>query len=88
MATRLVDFDSANAEVQVGDLDGAVGGGKILAGGGRVEIDGGAGDGIFLKTTSPNGVDVDAKVFLRNLPTSNPGQAGQLWNSGGTLKIS
>ena len=27
-------------------------------------------------------------VILSNLPTSDPGNAGQLWNDEGTLKIS
>ena len=29
-----------------------------------------------------------ADIRLLNLPTSDPGVAGQLWNSSGTLKIS
>ena len=30
----------------------------------------------------------NAVVKMTNLPTSDPGVAGQLWNSSGTLKIS
>jgi len=28
------------------------------------------------------------KIVLAGLPTSNPARAGQLWNDGGTLKVS
>ena len=28
------------------------------------------------------------KVLLKNLPTSDPGVAGQLWNSSATFKVS
>ena len=27
-------------------------------------------------------------VFMTNLPTSNPSNSGQIWNDGGTLKVS
>jgi hypothetical protein len=33
-------------------------------------------------------IDPSRKVFLPGLPTSDPHAAGQLWNSGGTLKVS
>ena len=31
--------------------------------------------------------DLDGKIFIEGLPTSNPSTANQLWNDGGTLKI-
>lgn len=31
--------------------------------------------------------DLDGKIFIEGLPTSNPGTANQLWNDGGTLKV-
>lgn len=41
---------------------------------------------------SPNGtggISLDSiKVLLPNLPTSDPNNAGQLWNDSGTLKVS
>jgi len=43
-------------------------------------------------TLSANGTGAVAitpvKVMMANLPTSDPSNAGQLWNSSGTLKVS
>jgi len=43
-------------------------------------------------TLSANGTGAVAitpiKVMIANLPTSDPSNAGQLWNSSGTLKVS
>jgi hypothetical protein len=43
-------------------------------------------------TLSANGTGAvaitPAKVMMANLPTSDPSNAGQLWNSSGTLKVS
>jgi hypothetical protein len=33
-------------------------------------------------------IDADDGIFMPDLPTSDPAQAGRLWNSGGTLKVS
>ena len=34
------------------------------------------------------GLTTTSTVVLSNLPTSDPGSTGQLWNDSGTLKIS
>ena len=48
------------------------------ANGGNVTLKAGTGDG-----TGTNGL-----IILANLPTSDPGVTGALWNDGGTLKVS
>lgn len=48
------------------------------ANGGNVAIQAGSGDG-----TGTNGL-----IILNNLPTSDPGVTGALWNDSGTLKVS
>lgn len=44
--------------------------------------------GIDLNGGSNNGVFFGSDVFMGTLPTSNPANAGQLWNDSGTVKIS
>ena len=43
-------------------------------------------------TLSANGTGAvaitPAKIMMANLPTSDPSNAGQLWNDSGTLKVS
>jgi hypothetical protein len=40
-------------------------------------------------TISSDEVTFDGtQIFMSNLPTSDPGNPGQLWNDAGTLKIS
>ena len=48
------------------------------ANGGDIAMEAGAGDG----------AGVAGNIILNNLPTSNPGVTGALWNDGGTVKIS
>ena len=44
---------------------------------------------VVRKITVENTIDIqnDGKVFIRNLPTSEPTESGRLWNDNGTLKI-
>ena len=49
----------------------------------------------FTKKTEREAIRAMAKVFfetdtinMSNLPTSDPGVAGQLWNDSGTVKVS
>jgi hypothetical protein len=43
----------------------------------------------LISSQSTNGIEIDTQVVvLSNLPTSDPVNAGQLWNDSGTLKIS
>ena len=51
--------------------------------GGNVTI--GSSSGIVAITSE---IELQAVVKATNLPTSDPGVSGQLWNDGGTLKIS
>ena len=42
-----------------------------------------------ISSSSTNGIEIDTQVIvLSNLPTTDPVNAGQLWNDSGTLKIS
>lgn len=58
--------------------DGA--GVRLATDGGQIYLDDGAGATLVL--------DGAGRVLLADLPTSDPHYAGQLWNSGGTLKVS
>ena len=43
----------------------------------------------LISSQSTNGIEIDTQVIvLSNLPTTDPVNAGQLWNDSGTLKIS
>tara|TARA_R110002020_G_scaffold474917_1_gene707933 strand:- start:40 stop:624 length:585 start_codon:yes stop_codon:yes gene_type:complete len=42
----------------------------------------------FTNDTLEVGVDSTIKIIFNNLPTSNPGVTGQLWNNSGVLNIS
>jgi len=52
--------------------------------------DGSPGYGLLLYDTPNDGISFFGvgTVILQNLPTSDPGSAGQLWNDAGTLKVS
>ena len=46
-------------------------------------------DNLQLDATGTGAVEmIPAVILMKNLPTSDPSNAGQLWNSSGTLKIS
>jgi len=62
-------------------VDGSAGGTSYP--GGNVTI--GSSSGIVAITSE---IELQAVVKATNLPTSDPGVSGQLWNDGGTLKIS
>jgi hypothetical protein len=46
------------------------------------------GDGSASFGNSAVQIDSFGQIILSNLPTTDPGNYGQLWNSGGTLKVS
>ena len=84
--------NSSGGQVRIG---GGPSGSSAITGAGNVQINGGAGG----PTGDPTGGAViisagqlvDSSyglVVILNLPTSDPGYSGALWNSSGTLKIS
>lgn len=44
--------------------------------------------GLGLTPDGSGGVTIDDNVTMTNLPTSDPGVPGRLWNSSGDLRIS
>lgn len=85
-----IEVDEANGVVRIGDLNGINGGGVISAGAGNVEIDGGDWDGVFITTTSPNGLEIrtGGVVLIPGLPTSEPVANNLLYRNGGNVEIS
>ena len=77
--------EAGNMVFQVAEFDGTLTAGLTLNGDTNAngEIDVSIGSGAGSTTTIVSGV-----VMMSNLPTSDPSNPGQLWNNGGTLKIS
>lgn len=84
-----IEVDEVNGTVRIGDLNNVNGGGVITVGGGMVELDGGAADGVIVRTTSPNGIELrtGGKVLIPGLPTTEQ-SPDKLFRNGEQLKIS
>ena len=63
------------------------------AGAGRIELTSRGPDGITLNTNDTGPIHLNCsttgnpRLKISNLPTTNPGGSGAVWNDGGTLKI-
>tara|TARA_Y100001963_G_scaffold149269_1_gene228446 strand:- start:58 stop:645 length:588 start_codon:yes stop_codon:yes gene_type:complete len=71
--------------LKVAEFDGTLTAGLTLNGDTNAngEVDVSIGSGAGSTTTIASGV-----IMMSNLPTSDPSNAGQLWNSGGYIKVS
>lgn len=87
-------FDQGGFFVNDGTGGGTTGGGAGIifntTSSGEFTVNAGGG-GIFLNGEGSDiqlDPDTGSGVYVFNLPTSDPGNSGQLWNSSGTLKVS
>ena len=55
-----------------------------------VNQQGAADDAVLIKTEGGGGIEINSsgKLFVKNLPTTDPNEDGQIWNDNGVLKIS
>lgn len=67
------------------DGDGVAGGDLVILGGGAAGA--GIGGDLVFTPGAGDGIARNGLVFL-NLPTSDPGVSGALWNNAGTVKVS
>ena len=87
---RTENQESGQLKLQVSAHDGDLENGLLLTGGSvDAEVDVTIANGVASVTTIAGDLTVTGDVvMMANLPTSDPSNAGQLWNDSNTLKIS